>query len=139
MNMIAQKPIVEGWGVMTLRHRDEKEAAILDLAAAGHTGPEAARLLGMDLSNMRSYIELHDILVKFKPTTPRKKSEGDVYARRLALSQDKSLTCADAARIEGVTREALQSYSYRRNLTWKPGSKWMRVAEKRADKENDDE
>lgn len=117
MNMMTNKPVVETWDAMTARHHDEREAAILDLAASGLTVSQAAEALGTSLNTVTGYIFRYKVPASFTRQKRAKVADTGILDQRIRMST-MGYTLAKAAKALGIRCDHLARYSRRHGITW---------------------
>jgi transposase len=119
-------PIIETWDAMKRRHFNERVEVLSYLAAGNLTYRQAATVLDVDQGAISKFIHRNHLGIKFKEATrmlsqSRRDKIARVLGERIALSQaEPRLTCKEAAKKLGVSRDCLKAYSQRHSIKWKP-------------------
>lgn len=119
---------VETWHEMSVRHLDERIAAITHQCEQGKSMTEAAKALGMSRASIYDFDRNHALGLKFKSDTKPTKVNEVLLAARKALSKT-GLTVTQAAERLGMDVGTLRQYSARHDINWKPASSWIMAAE----------
>ena len=117
---------IETWADLKQRYVDEREAAIMDLADAGHTVTEAAAKLGIDHRTMLGFIGLHNVCVKFARKKHCSQAWSELVEERREMSK-RGITVMEAAAEIGITTHTLRLYSEKHNIKWKSQGHWPRA------------
>jgi len=118
-------PIIETWADMKRRHFNERVEVLTYLASGNLTYRQAGTVLDVEPGVISKFVHRNHLGIKFK-LAPRELSQSRrdemerVLAERTALSHAKPrLTCREAARKLGVSRNCLKTYSQRHSIKWK--------------------
>lgn len=115
---------VESWHEMSVRHLNERIAALTAQCVQGKSMAEAAKALGMSRASVYDFDRNHSLGLKFRSDTNRTKVDEVLLAARKALSKT-GLTVTQAAERLGMDAGTLRQYSARHGINWKPASSWI--------------
>ena len=114
--------MVETWHAMSVRHLNERIAAVRAQRDAGKTISEAAEALDVHVGSIRGFIRTHRCAFKFKRQL--RPADAPRLAYRRAVSK-RGLTLAEAAEFLDISFYSLRVYSLRHNIEWKPEGSWV--------------